>query len=98
MDGKKCLICAVFLWMLGFVGISQAREAQANAGGVFPELPVHLYTPAGQKPILAFSTPCMELAKLDHGVGPLASMRELMAAAVVQTSQVLPIDLQPVCR
>ncbi|HRH81717.1 MAG TPA: hypothetical protein PLW81_11790 [Thiobacillaceae bacterium] len=54
--------------------------------------------PKGQKPVLTFSTPCMELAKFDKGEGPLAAMRDLMAVAVVQTSQLLPIDLQPVCK
>lgn len=98
MNGKRCLICALFVWLSGFVGLSHARDAQAAQHSLLPELPVHLYTPEGQKPVLTFSTPCMELAKFDRGEGPLASMRELMAMAVVQTSQLLPIDLQPVCK
>lgn len=98
MNGKRCLICALFVWLSGFAGLEQARDAQAAPNSLLPELPVHLYMPKGQKPVLTFSTPCMELAKFDKGEGPLAAMRDLMAVAVVQTSQLLPIDLQPVCK
>lgn len=97
-NGKRCLICVVFTWLLGFLGATQAADSHARADDLLGNLPVRLYTPTGQKPILLFSTPCMELAKLDHGIGPLAGMRDLMARAVLQTSSLLPIDLQPVCK
>lgn len=97
-DGKRCLICVLFVWLLGFLGVSQAGDSHAKADDPLAGLPVRLYTPAGQKPLLLFSTPCMELAKLDHGIGPLAGMRDLMAMAVLETSRILPIDLQPVCK
>lgn len=96
--GKRCLICVALLWLLGFLGVSQAAESHAKSDDLLGMLPVRLYTPAGQKPTLLFSTPCMELAKLDHGIGPLAAMRDLMAMAVLETNRVLPIDLQPVCK
>lgn len=98
VNRKQCLVCVAFVWLIGFLGVSQAGEGHAMANDPLGALPVRLYTPAGQKPQLMFSTPCMELAKIDHGIGPLASMRDLMAMAVLESSKLLPIDLQPVCR
>lgn len=96
---KRCLICVVFVWLLGFLGLSQAGDSHAKADDALASLlPVRLYMPAGEKPKVLFSTPCMELAKIDHGIGPLAGMRDLMAMAVIESSKLLPIDLQPVCR
>jgi hypothetical protein len=98
MNTKRCLICALILWLGGFFTLAQAREQKApptpQAGNF---LPIRLYTLPGQRPTLLFTTPCLLLAHFDHGNGPLAAVRDTLARAVIATNKVLPVNIEPVC-
>ena len=97
MNARRCLICVFIVWLSGFAGAANAREAGAPAVQRLKAGPVQVHMQAGEKPIVLFSTPCMLIARLDRGFPPTTAFREMMVNAVLATNIVRPFELQPVC-
>jgi hypothetical protein len=78
-----------------YVGTSyQDRRTTAPSPAVGP---VRVFRRTGDKPLVLFSTPCLQLSRLDRGVGPFATVRDLAARTVLESNKVLPVEIQPVC-
>jgi hypothetical protein len=62
-------------------------------------LPVDIYVMKGQKPTIAFTTPCIEIEKLTHGFPPIMAFENFMFTWIgnVNDSDLLPVRLEPVC-
>ncbi len=100
MIAKRCLICLLIVWLGNLLGLARAAEPAApNRPGVtrLGAGPVQLVMQPGAKATVLFTTPCMQLNHIDGGVGPFATLRELMARGVIESNRFLPVDLQPVC-
>jgi hypothetical protein len=97
MSVKRCLIFVFFVWLSGFFGIANAGEAQGMVGQRLVAGPVQVHMQPGEKPVVLFSSPCMLIAKIDHGFPPTTAFREIMVNAILATNNLRPIDLQPVC-
>jgi hypothetical protein len=85
------------VWLSGFVGSANARESKASPVQRLNAGPVQVHMQSGEKPLVLFSTPCMLIARLDHGFPPTAAFREMMVNVVLATNIVRPFELQPVC-
>jgi hypothetical protein len=97
MNTKRCLVCTLMFWLFGWFGAAHAREPNKDEFREIDSGPVKLYLQKGQRPVVLFTTPCLELARIDHGLSPFALFREVMAHAVLEVNKVLPLDVQPVC-
>ena len=62
-------------------------------------LPIEIYNQPGQKPAVAFSTPCIQIEKLTHGFPPIMAFQTFMFTMIgnVNESDLLPLRLEPVC-
>ena len=62
-------------------------------------LPVDIYLMKGQKPTVAFTTPCIQIEKLTHGFPPIMAFENFMFTWIgnVNDSEILPVRLEPVC-
>jgi hypothetical protein len=62
-------------------------------------LPVDIYMMKGQKPTVAFTTPCIQIEKLTHGFPPIVAFETFMFTWIgnVNDSELLPVRLEPVC-
>jgi len=62
-------------------------------------LPVDIYMNPGIRPAVAFTTPCIKIAKLTNNFPPLMAFEHLMFDIIgkVNESEALPFSLEPVC-
>lgn len=62
-------------------------------------LPVDIYMNPGIRPAVAFTTPCIKIAKLTNNFPPLMAFENLMFDIIgkVNESEALPFSLEPVC-
>ena len=85
--------------------IAQAASPQASteASGrrhiSLSPLPVDIYMNPGIRPAVAFTTPCIKIAKLTNNFPPLMAFEHLMFDIIgkVNESEALPFSLEPVC-
>lgn len=100
MVAKRCLVCLLIVWLGNFLGLARAAQPTAPNPHAVTRLgagPIQLVMQPGAKATVLFTTPCMQLNHIDGGVGPFATLRELMARKVIESNRFLPVDLQPVC-
>jgi hypothetical protein len=80
MKAKRIILAlAVVGGLSGFSAVVQAQEARAAAQSpqTFPgskyslaPLPVEIYTQPGERPTVAFSTPCIQIERMTNGFPP----------------------------
>ncbi len=109
MNAKRIILAlAVAGGLSGFSAIVHAQEARAAAQSpqTFPgskyslaPLPVEIYTQPGERPTVAFSTPCIQIARMTNDFPPILAFETFMFTVIgnVNELNVLPIRLEPVC-
>lgn len=84
----------------------QAADNRPQAPQAFPgtkyslaPLPVEIYNQPGQKPTVAFSTPCIQIERMTNGFPPILAFETFMFTVIgnVNEMNVLPLRLEPVC-
>jgi hypothetical protein len=65
----------------------------------FAPLPVNIYLQQGQKPVVAVTTPCVQMEKLTHGFPPFITFETFMFQMIgnMNDSEMLPVKFEPVC-
>jgi len=108
---KKIQLFLSLALMTGIPALSNTVQAdQLQAGAKAPQafpgtkhslapLPVEIYNQPGQKPTVAFSTPCIQIEKMTNGFPPILAFETFMFTVIgnVNESNVLPLRLEPVC-
>lgn len=109
MNAKQVILALAFVGGLaGITGVVQAEEARAavQTPQTFPgvkyslaPLPVEIYTQPGERPTVAFSTPCIQIERMTNGFPPILAFENFMFTVIgnVNELNVLPIRLEPVC-
>ena len=109
MNAKQVILAlAVVGGLSGISGAAQAEEARAavQSPQTFPgakyslaPLPVEIYTQPGERPTVAFSTPCIQIERMTNGFPPILAFETFMFTVIgnVNEFNVLPIRLEPVC-
>lgn len=85
--------------------VAQVASPQVNAEASgrrhisLSPLPVDIYMNPGIRPAVAFTTPCIKIAKLTNNFPPLMAFEHLMFDIIgkVNESEALPFSLEPVC-
>ena len=98
-----------FLSALPFGSMPGARNAAsgnraASATGErkhfsLSPLPVDIYMNPGMRPAVAFTTPCVTVAKLTNNFPPIMAMESFMFDNIgrINESEALPFSIEPVC-
>lgn len=86
----------------GSMDIQSARQKQTQFPGSridLAPLPVTIYTMQGQKPTVAFTTPCIMIERMTNGFPPIIAFENFMFEVIgnVNESDLLPIKIEPVC-
>ena len=87
----------------------KTTPTQASAHGVtvskrgkisLAPLPVDIYLRPKERPTVAFTTPCIVIGKMSHGFPPIIAFETAVFQMIsnVNDSNVLPANLEPVCR
>lgn len=109
MNAKRIILAlAVVGGLSGISGVAQAQQAGAavQSPQTFPgskysfaPLPVEIYTQPGERPTVAFSTPCIQIERMTNGFPPILAFENFMFTVIgnVNELNVLPIRLEPVC-
>jgi hypothetical protein len=84
----------------------QAADEPPQAPQAFPgtkhslaPLPVEIYNQPGQRPTVAFSTPCIQIERMTNGFPPILAFETFMFTVIgnVNETNMLPLRLEPVC-
>lgn len=98
---QNFLSCAILAGLSGLFGQANAEGVQTFPGSKvsLSPLPVEIYSQTGQKPIVAFSTPCIQIERMTNGFPPILAFEKFMFEVIgnVNQTEVLPIKLEPVC-
>jgi hypothetical protein len=107
---QNCLAGAVLICLSGLFGQAHAKDAQTMTrpakAPAFPgskislsPLPVDIFLLKDQKPIVAFTTPCIQIERMTNGFPPILAFENFMFTVIgnVNESELLPIRLEPVC-
>jgi hypothetical protein len=109
MKAKRIILAlAVVGGLSGFAAVVHAQETRAavQSPQTFPgskyslaPLPVEIYTQSGERPTVAFSTPCIQIERMTNGFPPILAFETFMFSVIgnVNELNVLPIQLEPVC-
>jgi hypothetical protein len=103
MNSNRILIfCAVVASLSGLPGQANAKQATQSPPGSkisLAPLPVEIFKQPGQKPAIAFSTPCIQIEIMTHGFPPFLAFENFMLDMIgkVNDSEALPVRLEPVC-
>ena len=109
MNAKRIILAlAVVGGLSGFSAVVQAQEAKAAvlSPQTFPgskyslaPLPVEIYTQPGERPTVAFSTPCIQIERMTNGFPPILAFETFMFTVIGNVNELnaLPIRLEPVC-
>jgi hypothetical protein len=85
----------------GNQGAPYTRQSQAAPGSRidFTPLPVTIYLMEGQKPTVAFTTPCIMIERMTNGFPPIMAFENFMFEVIgnINESDLLPIKIEPVC-
>lgn len=102
---KQSILGGVLL--AGLAGLAHAEPTEgmptpASAPGSrisFAPLPIQLYLQPGDKPTVAFVTPCIEMEKASHGFPPFLAFETFMFKMIgnMNDTNVLPMRFEPVC-
>lgn len=62
-------------------------------------LPIEIYNQPGERPTVAFSTPCIQIERMTNGFPPILAFETFMFTMIgnVNESNLLPLRLEPVC-
>ncbi len=65
----------------------------------FAPLPLQIYLQPGERPAVAFSTPCIQIERMTNGFPPVLAFENFMFTVIgnVNESGVLPVRIEPVC-
>jgi hypothetical protein len=93
--------CALLTCLLGLPALASADQIQGMKRNKFSlsPLPVDIYLRKGEKPTVAFTTPCIMIEKASHGFPPFMAFESFMFEVIgnVNESNLLPARLEPVC-
>lgn len=77
------------------------RQMQTAPGSKidFAPLPVTIYLMDRQKPMVAFTTPCILIERLTNGFPPVLAFENFMFEVIgnINESDLLPFKIEPVC-
>jgi hypothetical protein len=65
----------------------------------FAPLPLQIYLQPGERPAVAFSTPCIQIERMTNGFPPVLAFENFMFTVIgnVNESGLLPVRIEPVC-
>ena len=108
---KQCPPLSVALLLSCLFGMpAHASEVESAKGDLqiqtapirkvsFAPLPLDIYLQPNMKPVLAFTTPCIQIERATNGFPPIKAFEGFMFEMVgrVNDSELLPVKIEPVC-
>lgn len=97
------LVCAFALPALAGEAEPVKGDLQIQAAPVrkisFSPLPLDIYLQPNMKPVLAFTTPCIQIERATNGFPPIKAFEGFMFEMIgrVNDSEILPVKIEPVC-